>query len=254
MADVLANIVVTKYGAFREGSAARSRVTTRVHSARRSPREPASIPARTSGREQPSGPGPGSAPSPNRGVAHAPIGSWDCERRSTAGTKRRPQERAGHSLEVAGPVTDPTRDFVDARRCVQREWSLFTLRFSTPTTAFCRGSPRGVSHSNPDAGTIVKRRPRSHQVLCSDHGLDSSPPTSGSTALTRGANSLSAWRERPRPWPQARQTKRPFRVVAHAPGLLLATLRQCATRRAAQSAARGRQAATGTTIGSCRMR
>jgi len=50
MADVLANIVVKKYGAFREGSAARSHVTTRVHSARRSTREPASIPARTSGR------------------------------------------------------------------------------------------------------------------------------------------------------------------------------------------------------------
>src|SRR5688572_13211325 len=75
MADVLANIVVKKYGAFREGSAARSHVTTRVHSARRSTREPASIPARTSGREQPSGPGPGSAPSPNRGVAHAPTDS-----------------------------------------------------------------------------------------------------------------------------------------------------------------------------------
>jgi hypothetical protein len=236
MADVLANIVVKKYGASREGSAARSRATTRVHSARRSPREPASIPARTSGREQPSGPGPGSAPSPNRGVAHAPIGSWDCERRSTAGTKRRPQERAAHSLEVAGPVTDPTTGLLCCWQVCSAEWSSFTLRFSTPTTAFCRGSPRGVSHSNPDAGTTVKRRLRSHQVLCSDHGLASSPPTSGSTALTGCANSLSAWRERPRPWPQAWQTKRPFRVVAHATGLLLATAQAAAPPRGRHSA------------------
>ena len=31
------------------------------------------------------------------------------------------------------------------------------------------------------------------------------------------------WRERPHRWPQAWQAKRPFRVVAHATGLLLAT-------------------------------
>ena len=87
-------MIVEKYNAFREGSAARSHVTTRVHSARRSQREPASIPARTSGREQPSGPGPGSTPCPNRGVAHAPTDSAGCERRAAAGTKRRPQERS----------------------------------------------------------------------------------------------------------------------------------------------------------------
>ncbi len=36
---------------------------------------------------------------------------------------------------------------------------------STPTTAFCRGSPRGVNHSNPDAGTIVKESREVHEVL-----------------------------------------------------------------------------------------
>jgi hypothetical protein len=43
-----------------------------------------------------------------------------------------------------------------------------------------------------------------------------------------GADALSAWRERPRPWPQAWQAKWPFRVVAHATGLLLATVRAVA--------------------------
>ena len=46
---LLARMIVEKYSAFREGSAARSNVTTRVHSARRSQRESASIPAGTSG-------------------------------------------------------------------------------------------------------------------------------------------------------------------------------------------------------------
>lgn len=101
-------MIVEKYSAFRKGSAARSHVTTRVHSARRSQREPAGIPARTSGREQPSGPGSGSTPCTNRGVAHAPADSPGCERRTADGTKRRPPERARYSLEVAGAVTDPT--------------------------------------------------------------------------------------------------------------------------------------------------
>jgi hypothetical protein len=36
---------------------------------------------------------------------------------------------------------------------------------------------------------------------------------------------VQPWRERPRPWPQAWQAMRPFRVVAHATGLPLATAR-----------------------------
>ncbi len=38
----------------------------------------------------------------------------------------------------------------------------------------------------------------------------------------RGRRRCSAWRERPHPWPQGWQAKRPFRVVAHATVLLLA--------------------------------
>ncbi len=111
---------IEKCIASRKGSAARSLVTTRVHSVRRSQRENASIPARTSGREQPSGPGSGSAPYPNRGVAHAPTDSAGCERRAADGTKRRPPERPRHSLEVAGAVTDPTAGFVVAGTGVPR--------------------------------------------------------------------------------------------------------------------------------------
>lgn len=88
MADVLVNIVVKKYGLFREGSAARSHVTTRVHSARRSTREPAIIPLRTLGREQPSGPAPGSAPSPNRGLLTPPFAA------GTASADQRPAQSA----------------------------------------------------------------------------------------------------------------------------------------------------------------
>ena len=230
MADVLANIVVKKYGALREGSAARSHVTTRVHSARRSTREPACIPARTSGREQPSGPGPGSAPSPDQGACSRPH--WQLGLRAPInGRHKAPSSGTRWPFTGSGWPRDGSDHGTSLMLTgVSAEWSSLTLRLSTPTTAFCRGSPRGVSHSNPDAGTAVKGWPRSHQVLCSDHGLDSSLPTSGSTALTRDANSLSAWRERPRPWPQAWQTKRPFRVVAHATGLLLATAPAVATR------------------------
>ena len=64
-----------KYNEFCNGSLARSQVITHVHSARRSQREPANIPARTSGREQPSGPASGRQSAPNRGVAHAPAPS-----------------------------------------------------------------------------------------------------------------------------------------------------------------------------------
>ena len=99
---------VGKYSAFRKGSAAPSHVTTRVHSARRSEREPASHFGTDNGREQPSGRGSGSTPGPNRGVAHAPTGSAGCEWRAADGTNRRPTEDARHSLEVAGAVTDPT--------------------------------------------------------------------------------------------------------------------------------------------------
>ena len=103
------------------------------------------------------------------------------------------------------------------------QWPLFMLRVSAPTTAVCRGSPRGVSHSNPDAGNTVKRQPTSSSSSCSDQGSDSSPLPADRPRSYQGANTLSAWRERPRPWPQAWQAKRPFRVVAHATGLLLAT-------------------------------
>ena len=100
--QLLARMIVEKYSAFREGSAARSNVTTRVHSARRSQRESASIPAGASGREQPSGPGSGSTPCLNRGVAHAPTDSAGCEHPAAAGTKRRPQKGSSRSPEVAG--------------------------------------------------------------------------------------------------------------------------------------------------------
>ena len=60
------------------------------------------------GREQPSGPGPGSTPCPNRGVAHAPNDSAGCERRAADGTKRRPPKSSSCSAEVAGAATDPT--------------------------------------------------------------------------------------------------------------------------------------------------
>jgi hypothetical protein len=99
---------VGKCSAFRMGSAARSCVTTRrILRADRS-EKPASIPARASGREQPSGPGSGSTPCPNRGVAHAPSDSVDCERRAAAGTKRRPQKRCSRSPQVAWRQRDPT--------------------------------------------------------------------------------------------------------------------------------------------------
>jgi hypothetical protein len=77
------------YNEFRNRSPARSQVTTRVHSARRSQCEPAVIPARTSGREQPSGPGsvdtrskPGGCSRP-RSIGHAGY------LRFARGTKRR---------------------------------------------------------------------------------------------------------------------------------------------------------------------
>jgi hypothetical protein len=72
LAEMIVEKYVEKYSAFRKGSATRSSVTTRVHSARRSQREPAGIPARPSGREQPSGPASGQDRPRNRGVAHAP--------------------------------------------------------------------------------------------------------------------------------------------------------------------------------------
>jgi hypothetical protein len=88
-------MIVKKFKTFREGSATRSRLTTRVHSARRSQRQSASIPARTSGREQPSGPGPGSTPCPNRGVAHAPmtVRAASAEQRTAQSAVRRSAPR-----------------------------------------------------------------------------------------------------------------------------------------------------------------
>ena len=47
--------------------------------------------------------------------------------------------------------------------------------------------------------------------------------STGLTLLAPGANTLQRWRERPHRWPQAWQANRPFRVVAHATVLLLAT-------------------------------
>ena len=83
MAD-LARVNAEKFGEkhndFRSGSLPRSASDNTRAFGVRSQREPASIPARTSGREQPSGPGPGSTPCPNRGVAHAPTDRADCER------------------------------------------------------------------------------------------------------------------------------------------------------------------------------
>ena len=192
-------------------------------SARRSRRETRRIPTRTPGREQPSGPGPGSTPRPNRGVAHAPNDSAGFERRAADGTMRRPPKDSSCWAEVAGAATVLT-----AWTPLCPEAAVFgsvvqTASVCTPTTAFCRGSPRGVSHSNPDAGATVKRQPQSSSSSCSDHGPDPSPLPADRPPLTQGANTLSAWRERPRPWPQAWQAKRPFRVVAHATGLLLAT-------------------------------
>jgi hypothetical protein len=47
--------------------------------------------------------------------------------------------------------------------------------------------------------------------------------STGLTLLTRSPTPFERWRERPHRWPQAWQAKRPFRVVAHATGSLLAT-------------------------------
>jgi hypothetical protein len=191
-------------------------LTTRVHSARRSTREPASIPARTSGREQPSGPGPGSARFPNRGVAHAPIGSWDCERRSngphkapSSGTRRPftgsgwPRDGSDHgtSLMLAGVF----------RGLVVTHAPLFDANHRVLSRLPSRRQPFQSGSWDHCEKTAEKS---SSSLLRSRAGFFAAYKRI--TALTRGANSLSAWRERPRPWPQAWQTKRPFRVVAHA--------------------------------------
>ena len=94
-----------------------------------------------------------------------------------------------------------------------------STRVSTPTTAVCRGSPRGVNRPDRNPETSAKRRTRDPSSLVSELGSK----FSRRPRRTDGADALAAWRERPRPWPQAWQAKRPIRVVAHATGLLLAT-------------------------------
>ena len=209
-------MIVEKYTTFREGSAACSRVTTRVHSARRSQREPASIPARTSGREQTSGLGSGSTPCPNRGVAHAPIDSAGCEHRAAAGTK--PARRG--FLPFSGSCWPRNgSDCVDALlsgNSCPRIGGPHWLRSPRQPPLLSRLPSRRQPFQSGSWDHCEKTSREVHQVLRSDHGSDSSPLPSGPTALTRSANTSSAWRERPRPWPQAWQAKRPFRVVAHA--------------------------------------
>jgi hypothetical protein len=67
-----------------------------------------------------------------------------------------------------------------------------------------------------------------------------------------GSRRQSAWRERPHPWPRAWQAKPPFRVVAHATALLLATAPAVAPPGGRhRTPPEERRAATCTTIGSC---
>src|SRR4029079_5700421 len=63
---------------------------------------------------------------------------------------------------------------------------------SPPTTAFCRGSPRGVSHSNLDAATTVEKTAEKFIKFLLRSRVGRSAAFSGPTALTRGANTLSA--------------------------------------------------------------
>ena len=219
-------MIVEKYvkAAFREGSAARSRVTTRVHSARRSQREPASIPARTSGREQPSGPGSGSTPCPNRGVAHAPTDSCGL-RAPSSGRHKAPSAEA--LLAFTGSCwrrdgSDCVDPVVSGDGWSVGSWSCW-LRFRRQPPRFVAAPLAASAIPIRDAGTTVKRAAEKFIKFLLRSRVGFFAASSGPTALTRGANTLSAWRERPRPWPQAWQAKRPFRVVAHATGLLLAT-------------------------------
>ena len=173
-----------KYNAFRNGSAARSRVTTRVHSARRSPREPASIPARTSGREQPSGAGPGSTPCPNRGVAHAPNDFPGCERRAADGTKRRPQKGSSCSPEVAGAVTDPTTGLRCCRRGCSAEWSALPLGFRRQPLRFVAAPLAASTGQIGIRKPARKDGPEIHQVWFQNSGRNSRDALVGLMAPT----------------------------------------------------------------------
>jgi hypothetical protein len=185
-------MIVEKFKMFREGSATRSRVTTRVHSARRSQREPASIPAPTSGREQPSGPGPGSTPYPNRGVAHAPTGSAGCEWRGADGTNSRPQKRCPRSPEVAGATTDPTAWTPWCR--VSTAWRI-RARAGSVIDANHRGLSRLPSRRQPFRSESRDQREKSlDKPVKFSRRLrgELTASSSGVTVLPRGANTLSA--------------------------------------------------------------
>ena len=92
----------------------------------------------------------------------------------------------------------------------------------------------GGSEESSDAAT----RPRSARGSPGEHGQDrvvdlatedrlkDSRYSRGNRRRRHESRRPSAWRKRPHRWPQAWQANRPFRVVAHATGLLLAILRQ----------------------------
>ena len=90
-------------------------------------------------------------------------------------------------------------------------------------SAFCKGSAASSREQRRcnRLRITARMRERSRQRYRAVRGSK----LSRHLRRTDGANTPSAWRERPRAWPPAWQAKRPFRVVAHATRLLLATAR-----------------------------
>jgi hypothetical protein len=95
-------------------------------------------------------------------------------------------------------------------RFIDRGFRLTTWRSRTaPTTALCRGPPRGVSRSDPKAGTSVKRASRNPSTSLAGC-TSNSPRLPPDLRCWHGSPTpLERWRERPHGWPQAWQAKRP---------------------------------------------
>lgn len=88
--------------------------------------------------------------------------------------------------------------------------------YSTPTTAICRGYPRGVSRFASESETTVRRHPGNPSSLPSECRPNSATIWGGVTAAAPAATPFQPWRERPRLWPRARSQTRSDLVVAHA--------------------------------------
>jgi hypothetical protein len=203
-----------------------------------------------------SNPGPGSTPGPNRGVAHATTDSGACERRVEDGTKRHPPERARHSLEVAGAVMDGSdygTSVLLAR--VFRRVVFVRAPILGSTTAVCRGPPRGVSRSDSKAKTSVKRASRNPSSSLSSCRSNSPRLPADRRRWRWAPTPFRWWRERPHPLAAGLAGQAPISGGRSRHGIAVgARSGSGATRRAAQSAARGGRATTRTTIGSYRMR